>query len=181
MEDYDFELFFKQHEARIHFQIHRLGISPRSYDDFYSAGIVALWDAYREFDAARGNLGTFINYKIRFRLIDLLRKNIRQQKVMEEAIEEERVALESGNRHRASGRSLVEPTGLEVEDDTFWREVRSRLTDKQWLWVKYFIIAELSIKEIMELEGVSADAVKGWGRAVRDKLRHEPVWEWLDL
>ncbi|NLJ19250.1 MAG: hypothetical protein GX355_10375 [Globicatella sulfidifaciens] len=37
-----------------------------------------MWDAYREFDEARGNLGTFVNYKIRFRLIDLLRKKLRR-------------------------------------------------------------------------------------------------------
>src|SRR5699024_4286512 len=125
------------------------------------------------------NLGTFINYKIRFRLIDLLRKKLRRQEVMKEAIEETRVSLESGNRHRASGRTLINPTGIVLEDDTFWREVRSRLTERQWLWVKYFIIADLSVKEIMELEDVSADAVKGWGREARRKLRDEPLWEWL--
>lgn len=180
MVDQDFELFFRQHENRIHFQIHRLGISPGWYDDFYSEGIVALWDAFREFDEARGNLGTFINYKVRFRLIDLLRRKLRRQEVIEEAIEQTRVSLESGNRHRASGRALVDASGIVLEDDTFWREVRRRLTERQWLWVKYFIIADLSVKEIMELEGVSADAVKGWGREVRRKLRDEPLWEWLE-
>lgn len=178
--DDHFEVFFRQHENRIHFQIHRLGISKAWYDDFYAEGIVALWDAYREFDKARGDLGTFINYKVRFRLIDLLRKKLRRQEVMEKMVEEARVSLESGNRHRASGRVLVDPTGIVVEDDSFWRKVRSRLTERQWLWVKYFIIADLSIKEIMELEGVSADAVKNWGREVRRKLRDEPLWEWLE-
>src|SRR5699024_8416737 len=116
------------------FQIHRLGISKHWYDDFYAEGITAIWDAYREFDEARGNLGTFINYKIRFRLIDLLRKRLRRQERMEKAVKEMRVLLESGNRHRASGRSLVDVVGLAVEDDSFWREVRSRLTERQWLW-----------------------------------------------
>lgn len=180
MRELDFEMFFRQHETRIHFQIHRLGISPRWYDDFYSEGVIALWDAYREFDEARGKVGTFINYKIRFRLIDLLRKKIRRQEVMEEAIEHARVSLESGNRHRGSGRPLVDPTGIVLEDDTFWHRVRHKLTDRQWLWVKYFIIADLTVKEIMELEDVSADAVKGWGREVRRKLRDEPLWEWLE-
>ncbi|HLR69978.1 MAG TPA: sigma-70 family RNA polymerase sigma factor [Pseudogracilibacillus sp.] len=178
--DQDFELFFRQHENRIHFQIHRLGVSVRWYDDFYSEGIVALWDAYREFDEARGNLGTFINYKIRFRLIDLLRKKLRRQEVMEEAVEEARVSLETGNRHRSSGMPLIDSSGIYLEDDTFWRKVRKCLTERQWLWVQYFIIADLSVQEIMELEGVSADAVKGWGREVRRKLRHEPLWQWLE-
>lgn len=180
MVDQDFEVFFRQHEARIHFQIHRIGISTRWYDDFYSEGVLALWDAYRDFDEARGNLGTFINYKVRFRLIDLLRRKLRHQEVMEEAIGEARLSLESGNRHRASGQPLVDSLGIDVRDNTFWREVRKRLTERQWLWVEYFIIADLSVKEIMELEGVSADAVKGWGREVRRKLRDEPLLKWLD-
>lgn len=48
-----------------------------------------------------------------------------------------------------------------------------QLTSNQWKWVYYFIIADLSIKEIMEIENVSADAVKGWGRATKKKLRNE--------
>lgn len=180
MLDRDFELFFRQHEARIHFQIHRLGISRHWYDDFYSEGIVALWEAYGEFDEAKGNLGTFINYKIRYRLIDLLRSKLRRQEVMEEMLKKMMTEHQSGNRHRASGRELVDSSGVNVEDNYFWQQVRSRLTDRQWLWVKYFIIADLTVKEIMELEGVSADAVKGWGREVRRKLRDEPLWEWLD-
>jgi len=180
MKDLDFELFFKQHEARIHYQIHRLGISHNWYDDFYAEGILALWDAYKEFDEAKGNLGTFVNYKIRFRLIDLLRKKIRRQEAMEEAMEQARTEQQTGNYHRGTGRPLIDPAGIEVEDDSFWKKVRSRLTHKQWLWVKYFIIADLTIKEIMEIENVSADAVKGWGQEVRRKLRDEPLWEWLE-
>lgn len=44
----------------------------------------------------------------------------------------------------------------------------------------YFIIVDLSVKEIMELEGVTANAVKGWGRAVRDKLRQEGIRDVLE-
>lgn len=36
-------------------------------------------------------------------------------------------------------------------------------------------MADMTIKEIMELEGVSADAVKGWGQAVRRRLRGEEL------
>jgi len=33
----------------------------------------------------------------------------------------------------------------------------------------------MSVKEIMEIENVSADAVKGWGQAVKRKLRNDNI------
>lgn len=75
----DFETFFKSNERRIHYQIHRLGISDDWYEDFYSEGILALWRAYEEYDEVKGDIGTFINFRIRYRLLDLLRKKIREQ------------------------------------------------------------------------------------------------------
>lgn len=37
--------------------------------------------------------------------------------------------------------------------------------DNQWKWGHSFIIASLSLKEILEIENVSADTVKGWRAA----------------
>ena len=173
----DFETFFKENERRIHFQIHRLGISGDLYDEFYSEGIIALWKAYQEFDSSKGGeLSTFINYKIRFHLIDLLRKKLRYKEVMEEAVKDRITEIDNGNRHRATGMPIVNVSEITLEDnDEYWNEIRKHLSENQWKWVKYFIIADLSVKEIMEIEGVTADAVKGWGRAVRAKLRDEAL------
>ncbi len=57
--------------------------------------------------------------------------------------------------------------------------MRKELISKQWKWVHYFIIANLTINKVMEAENVSADAVKSWAREVRKKLRHEGVKEKL--
>lgn len=179
MGEVQFELFFRQHEGRVWHQIRRLGVSADWYDEFYAEGIVALWEAYRSYDHQRGDVGTYLNYRIRYRLIDLLRRKLREVERVEKVVEQKGEELHAGNFHRASGMPLVDARGIEVGDDQFWERVRSRLSEKQWKWVKYFIIADLSVKEIMELEGVSADAVKGWGREVRRKLKDEPLWEWL--
>lgn len=178
--DSDFEAFFKANERRIHFQIHRLGITGEAYAEFYSEGVVALWKAYKEFDAEKGKIGTFLNFRIRYRLLDVLRKKIREAEKMEEAIEEEKTRLDDGNRHRASRMPVLRVNEIALKDPSFWEEVRSRLSDKQWKWVQYFIIADMSIKEIMEIEGVTADAVKGWGQAVRKKLRDQEVRKMLE-
>ena len=79
--DQSFEQFFKANERRIHFHIHRLGIPANLHDEFYTEGIVALWKAYQEMDASKGNPGTFLNYRIRFRLIDLIRKKSARRKM----------------------------------------------------------------------------------------------------
>lgn len=175
MLDKDFEMFLAANERRIHYQIHRLGVSGDWYAEFYAEGVVALWRAYREHEVVKGNLGTFVNYRIRFRLIDLMRKKMREQQTDELVVTAKREEQHDGNLHRASGLHVLDVRGVELVDDTFWKVVRERLSEKQWKWVYYFIICDLSVKEIMELEEVSADAVKGWGRQVRSKLREEDV------
>ena len=57
------------------------------------------------------------------------------------------------NRHRASGVGLVDPSDLPVTDSAFLEKVRELVTHWQWLWIYYFIICDLTVKEIMELEG----------------------------
>lgn len=176
----EFEEFLRVNEDRIHFMIHRLGIKGDWYGDFYAEGLVTLWRAYQEFDDVKGNVGTFLNYRIRYRLIDLLRKKIREMEVDElvaEGIKREQL---HGNRHRATQVEIIDCPELPLQNDMFWQEVRLRLTPKQWKWVYYFIICDLSIKEIMEIENVSADAVKGWGRSVRARLRKDRVKDVLE-
>src|SRR5690625_2505243 len=158
----------------------RLRIPRDLYEDFYAEGILALWQAYKRYDEEKGEIGTFINYQIRFRLIDLIRKKARHQEILELAIHEAIVQIDDGNRYSETGLPIVENCGIVLENEAFWKEVRERLTSKQWKWVHYFIIANLSIKEIMEIESVSADAVKSWAREVRRKLREEGVREKLE-
>lgn len=171
----DFEKFFRQNQRRIHFQIRRLGITGDLYDEFYAEGMIALWEAYQTYEVKKGDVGTFINYKIRYRLIDLLRKKTRQKESLDYYVLEKRTELTDGNHHRATQMPLISHPGIVLKDKRFWEEIRSRLTEKQWKWVEYFIIADLTIKEIMEIENVSADTVKSWGKAVRKKLRNEEL------
>lgn len=170
-----FEAFFKANEGRIHFQIKNLGISRSWYSEFYTEGIFALWQAYRDFDPKLGGISTYLNYCIRYRLIDLIRKKEREQ--VRDNMYEEQQKINQTNGTYYSQRKTPMPSlpSLKVKDTSFWHDIRTQLTDNQWKWVKYFIIADLSVKEIMEIENVSADAVKGWGQAVRKKLRNNEM------
>lgn len=173
----DFAAFFDQHERRIHYLIRRLTIPHSLYDDFYAEGIVALWQAFEDYEASKGQIGTFLNYRIRFRLLDLQRKMMREQASTERAKEAQMLEAGAGNRIRATNDLLVDARGIELPDETFWRDVRSVLTDNQWKWVNYFVVQELSIKEIMALENVSEGAVKGWARQTRKKLKNHSFKE----
>ncbi|HLR92866.1 MAG TPA: hypothetical protein VK048_07390 [Atopostipes sp.] len=145
---------------------------------FTPEGIVTLWQAYQGYETRKGNLGTFLNYQIRFRLIDLQRKKIREQEA-DRAEQEEKLNMDTGNRCRITNNILLDTAGIEFKDDAFWNEVRKPLTEKQWKWVQYFIIADLMVQEMMEVEDVSKTAVKSWGREVRRKLRKEWIFKRL--
>lgn len=173
--DRDFESFFRMHKNRIYYQIQRLNIHPTSHEAFYSEGLLALWNAYQHYDPPKGNLGTYLNYQIRYRLIDLQRKQIRDQEVVALASQDKQTELSSGNWCKRSNQLLIDYVDIDIPDDAFWDEVRKWLSENQWKWVSYFIIAELSIQEIMEIENVSAAAVKGWGQQVRKKLRDPEI------
>lgn len=173
----EFELFFNANERRIHFQIHNLGIKGSWYSEFYTEGIFALWQGYRDYDPERGEIGTYLNYRIRYRLLDLIRKKEREQKLTQAYQEQEKIKHTNGNYVRNDKQAVVPlpPRNATETDVAFWHDIRAELTEKQWKWVKYFIIADLTIQEIMEIENVSADAVKGWGQEVRKKLRNDDM------
>ena len=48
--EFDFDTFFSRHKNRIHYQIHRLNIPKELHEEFYTEGIVALWQAYKDYD-----------------------------------------------------------------------------------------------------------------------------------
>lgn len=176
----DFDVFFQANERRVHYQIHRLGITSSWYGEFYAEGIYALWKAYQGYDEVKGNLGTYLNYRIRYHLIDTIRKKKREEDNEETRIQLSLPDINDGNRLSSPNIQLVNISDVALEDTEFWDHIRKHLSDNQWKWVQYFIIADLSIREIMEIENVSADAVKGWGQSVRKKLRNEKMKDTLE-
>lgn len=176
----DFTAFLQANEGRIYYQLQRLRIPVSLHEEFYAEGIVSLWHAHQNYDSKKGEIGTFINYQIRFRFIDMIRKSNRQEEIMEQAQREYIVGIDDGNRYRKTGVPIPKMHGIPLVNEVFWHEVRKNLSANQWKWVHYYVIANLTTREIMELENVSVDAVKSWGREVRRKLRREGVKERLE-
>lgn len=172
----DFEKIVEENERRIHYHIHKLGIHD-PYNEFYTAGLTAMWQAYKTFQPGQGTLATYFNYTIRFRLLDLLRKKKRTHEKQARMMQDKRIMADSGNKVGTAKRPVIDPVELNVKDQWLWREIRKRLTDKQWKWVYYYIILEMPVKSIAAREGVTEDAVKSWGKQARKKLRDGRLWD----
>ncbi|QKY68414.1 RNA polymerase sigma factor [Lentibacillus sp. CBA3610] len=131
-------------------------------------------------------MSTYFNYVIRNRLIDLIRKETKEQEKQRMSLQKHQAELEDGNYYRGGSTTdrnkltrVAEDNGMYHSD--FWEDVKKDLSEKQWKWVKYFIIEDMSVQEIAEQEGVSVEAVKSWGKAARRKLRWEVAEDKLEF
>jgi RNA polymerase sigma factor (sigma-70 family) len=167
-----FEEVFKQNERRIYYHIQRLGIHD-THREFYLEGLYAMWKAYQKYEPDKGTLSTYFNYTIRHRLIDMLRKKAREAYKDQMFIEHEKLWVDHGNRSGINKHPVIDSSGISMRDTKIWEEVRELLTENQWSWVYYHVVCGMKYNEIAEWKGVSADAVKSWGRQARRKLRNE--------
>jgi len=170
---FTFEEIFAQNERRIYFHMHRLNLKD-PHQEYYQKGLIAMWEAYQKYQPDKGAFSTYFNAMINQRLRDLMREKYRT-KEKETLYQDNNKALKhNGNYQQGQGTAtlLVPHTEIPVEDDTFWQQVKSRLSNKQWKWVQFFIIEGMSIKEIAQQENVSQEAVKDWGKEAKKKLRN---------
>lgn len=179
---FTFEDIFKQNERRIHYHIHKLNIRD-PHQDFFQEGLVALWNAYKTHEPDKGPMATYFNFTIRNRLIDKVRKDTRLTENDEKVIMNNMKELGDGNHFSTSETvyPLVDTSDIPVHDSYLWNRLKDNLTTNQWKWVDYYIVKDMSIKEIANLENKSEDAVKSWGRQARKKLRNETFREKLGL
>lgn len=170
---FTFEEIFKQNERRIHYHLHKLSIQD-PHQEFYQEGLVAMWDAYENYQPDQGPLSTYFNFIIRHRLIDMIRKESRRIEREVLASKKEDEAFETGVYHKANDTTLPGLTVTEAigNDVYLWQYIKKSLTEKQWKWVQYYIIEDKSLKEIAEQEKVSVEAVKSWAKEVKRKLRN---------
>src|SRR5699024_1374885 len=118
------EVFFKQHAPRIYHQIKRLNIHPSQYDEFYTEGLTALWEAYKNHEKQKGKISTYINYTIRHKLHDHLRKKLRQNTIEENYQAQVNIDITNGNRIRHTRTPLLEIDGHHISDPRFWQSIQ---------------------------------------------------------
>ena len=167
-----FEDIYEQNKKRIHYQIHKLGIQD-THHEFYTEGIYAMWNAHKKYEPTKGPMGTYFNYHIRYRLLDMLRRKTTELNKADRITQLKQSEIDHGHKHTTSKQPLVHKTEITPSDTTFWTFIRSRLTHNQWKWVDNYIIQGMSQKEIAEKECVTIEAVKSWAKGARNRLRLE--------
>lgn len=173
MIDKSFNDVYNKHRDRIYYYLHTLQIPFQLRDEFYAEGMYAMWLAYEQYDETKGPLSTFLNYKIRFAMIDLIRKKEREREKTEQIIDQQITTIHTGNRKRHHDQLLLPDEQIQVKDKSLWVDLRRKLTNKQWKWVYYYIILDWPINKIANKEKVTVETVKGWAKMTRQKLRKD--------
>jgi RNA polymerase sigma factor (sigma-70 family) len=161
-----FESILAQNKRRIHYQIHKLNIRDPE-QEFFQEGIIAMWNAYEQYDPDKGLMATYFNYTIRNRLIDFIRQKQQYQSHFTRSIQE--------NHHKETSSPHAPFSELLLDNPTLYEKLKTHLTQNQRKWLYYAVINEMPLKEIAAQEDTTVEAVKGWGRLVRNKLRTEPL------
>ncbi|WP_060679490.1 sigma-70 family RNA polymerase sigma factor [Virgibacillus halodenitrificans] len=162
---FTFEEIYEQNKQRIHYQIHRLNIHD-PHEEYFQKGLCAMWRAYESYEPDKGVMSTYFNYTIRQNLLDQLRKDSKE-------------LIHQKSLLQNSYHFPLEQTEDSSRTTEILNQLKSRLTENQWIWLSNSILDEMSLKEIAEENGTTIEAVKSWARQARKKLRTEEVGQFL--
>ena len=150
----DFEQLATQYSKMIHSIIHTLHIY-KNQDEFYQIGLLALWDASKNFNEQKGSFSTYAYSYIKGRMLSLLRSEKKREDHTLYPSEDYWNQLE------------CETNMMEKENLLSYFH---HLTDKQEKWVLSYFYLGLSNKEIALRENVSLSAVKNWKKTAMEKV-----------
>ena len=150
----DFDALAAQYSKMIHSIIHTLHIY-KNQDEFYQIGLLALWDASKNFDDQKASFATYAYSYIKGRMLSFLRS-------------------EKKREDRNLYPSAEYWNGLEYETSMMEKETLlsyfHHLTDKQEKWVLSYFYLGLSNKEIALRENVSLSTAKNWKKTAMEKV-----------
>ena len=153
----NFDLLLKEYEPMIYHLLNKYHVRDPEYE-YYQELAIALWQASRDYEPGEMKFSTYAYSKMNYRLIDLFRKNNRVRELKELLIRERRD-------------QLVFTESSYEQDPVFLQQIKSCLTDREWLWFEGQILQGKRLVEIAEDYGVKANAVRHWKRRAVVKIR----------
>ena len=152
-----FEQLAIQYEPMIERIIYSLHIY-KNKDEFRQNGLIALWEASKRFDPAKGNFPTYAYHYIKgYILMELTKETMQSERTYYPEVEFMEIAEASYTEE-----PLVE--------DILVQHCHT-LTPNQRKWLLLTVLEGLGVSEIAEKEKVSLSAVKSWRKGARDKLK----------
>jgi RNA polymerase sigma factor (sigma-70 family) len=139
--------------------IHSLHIY-KDQQEYFQTGLIALWEAYRNFDCEKGVFAAYAYSFIKGRILS---------------------EMNSHNKHLDRQAYPKDEFWESVEDELsempFSKDLLlsycEHLTLNQSKWVMYTFYDMLTVSEIAEREKVSVGAVKKWRKGAKERLRGE--------
>ncbi|TDM12420.1 sigma factor [Macrococcus lamae] len=150
-----FEEWKVKYERMIYHILHHYQIKY-DFDEYYQLALIKLWQIGETYDPAKcTNKDQFVYLKLKFFIIDEMRKRIKYQQ-----------------RHQIVADDVLIPL-MDCEDNTyaelFLEGVTDDLNDEERLWFNYAVIG-YKINEIAEFTGNSPSTIKRWRRRAREKI-----------
>lgn len=155
-----FEEIIPQYTPMIYSIIKSLHIY-KNKDEYFQAGVIGLWEAYKRFDENKGTFTSFAYSSIKGKIMTELTNNVK--------FEGNNVSPEDGLLEAIEAESSTCP----LEEEILLSYCMSaKLTENQTKWVLYTFFKGFRITDIAEIEGVSPSAVKAWRTGAKTKLRN---------
>jgi RNA polymerase sigma factor (sigma-70 family) len=152
--EHEFEVLCVSFTPLIKKTIRFLGLQ-QDYQEAFQRGLIALWEAWRDFDPQKGYFPPYAKSKITGRLRTLATKSYQER---------ERYEPLTGNEDRIQEQDKVsEKYSIDLEDFKF--------SQKERLWVTEFIQEGFNTEEIAARHHVSANTVRSWKKGVKRKLK----------
>ncbi|MDQ0483578.1 sigma-70 family RNA polymerase sigma factor [Guptibacillus hwajinpoensis] len=156
MKEVEFEQLIVRFTPLIKNQIKKLNLT-HAYQKYEQDALIALWECSKSYDETKGTFSAYAYIKVRGKLLDACRKEIRINKELQ--------AHSVFEDHPDSSSML--------HDDSDLERYKKGLTIKQRTWLQQAIEQEKSLKEIAFTEEVSVEAVKSWRKSALSKIRKQ--------
>lgn len=155
-----FEQLSKKYSPMIHSIMNQLHIYKNKHE-FYQIGLIALWEAQRNFQPEKGAFASYAYSFMKGRMLTELANAKRWEEATAAFLEETNAGfLESPKNH--------EPLEKEI-----LLSYCKTLTSKQKFWVVAAFYEGLTTKEIAAKANVSESAVKKWKKGALEKLKQQ--------
>ncbi|MDX8292223.1 sigma-70 family RNA polymerase sigma factor [Metabacillus indicus] len=165
MDDCTFAELEKQYKPMIYHNIKKLCIT-RNHDEFYQAGLIAIWKASKTYDPEKGSFETYLYTSIKGSMLNEMNKMNKNRDMLEyEGIDNIPVTDDATARK-------------DMED--LIRANCDILTKHQQIWMISHCLKEKTISEIAASEKTTPASVKSWRRGAVKKLRSLSAEEWKE-